>query len=67
MDFAVIREGKLEELIEAKLSEKKISRSLLYYAQRLKPKRATQVVAELRQPYDEKGVRVTDPLSFSRA
>ena len=67
VDFAVIREGKLEELIEAKLSEKKISRSLLYYAQRLKPKRATQVVAELRQPYDEKGVRVTDPLSFSRA
>ena len=67
VDFAVIREGKLEELIETKLSEKKISRSLLYYAQRLKPKRATQVVAELRQPYDEKGVRVTDPLSFSRA
>ena len=67
VDFAVLKEGVLEELIEAKLSDEEISRSLLYYAQRLKPRRATQVVARLRRPYDKNGVRVTDPLSFSRA
>ena len=67
VDFAVLKEGVLEELIEAKLSDEEISRSLLYYAQRLKPRRATQVVARLRRPYDQNGVRVTDPLSFSRA
>jgi predicted AAA+ superfamily ATPase len=67
VDFAVLKEGVLEELIEAKVSDEEISRSLLYYAQRLKPGRATQVVAHLRRSYDKNGVRVTDPLSFSRA
>lgn len=67
VDFAVLKEGELEELIEAKVSDEEISRSLAYYAERLKPKRATQLVARLRRPYDKGGVRVTDPVSFSRA
>ena len=64
VDFAVIREGKLEELIEAKYFDQNISKSLLYYSQRLKPKRATQITAEIKRPYDKSGVRVTDPISY---
>lgn len=67
VDFAVLKEGVLEELIEAKVSDEEISRSLLYYAQRLKPRRAIQVVAGLKRPYDRGGVSVTDPLAFSRS
>ncbi len=64
VDFAVIREGELEELIEVKYEDEEISKSLLYYTERLKPKKATQIVAKLRRPYDKKGVSVTDPISY---
>ncbi|MBU1244078.1 hypothetical protein KJ612_12815, partial [Myxococcota bacterium] len=40
------------------------SPSLKYYAQRLKPRRATQLVARLARPYDADGVRVTDPVRY---
>src|SRR4030043_980295 len=38
VDFAIIKDGKLEELIEAKYGDESVSKSLLYYAERLKPK-----------------------------
>ena len=63
VDFAVIKEGKLEELIEVKYSDDSISKSLLYYSERLRPKKATQIVAELKRPYDKGRIRVTDPVS----
>jgi predicted AAA+ superfamily ATPase len=66
VDFAVIKEGELEELIEAKYADEEISKSLLYFSKRLKPKKTTQIVAQIRRPYDEKGVRVTDPISYFR-
>ena len=66
VDFAIIKEGRLEELIEVKYSDDSISKSLLYYAERLKPKKATQIVAELKRPYDKGRIRVTDPVSHFR-
>jgi predicted AAA+ superfamily ATPase len=63
VDFAVLKEGELEELIEVKYSDDSISKSLLYYAERLRPKKATQIVAELKRPYDKGRIRVTDPVS----
>ncbi len=66
VDFAVLKEGKLEELIEVKFADESVSKSLLYYAQRLNPEKATQIVANLRRPYDKNGVRVTDPLTYCR-
>jgi len=66
VDFAVVKAGRVEELVEAKYAEENISRSLVYYAERLKPKKATQVVAEIRRPYDKGGIRVTDPISYFR-
>ena len=64
VDFAILKDGVLEELIEAKLSDDKPSRSLVYYADRLKPRRATQIVANLKRPYDSNQLRVTDPISY---
>jgi predicted AAA+ superfamily ATPase len=64
IDFAIIKENRLEELIEAKWSDDEISKSLLYYAERLRPEKVTQITAHLRRPYSQGRIRVTDPLSY---
>ncbi len=64
VDFAIIKEGDLEELIEVKYSDENISKSLLYYTRRLNPKRATQLVATLKRSFDKGGIKVTDPISY---
>jgi hypothetical protein len=64
VDFVLIKEGVIEELIEVKYSGDEISKSLLYYANRLKPKKATQIVANIKRPFDKNGISVTDPLSY---
>jgi predicted AAA+ superfamily ATPase len=64
VDFAVIREGRLEELIETKYSDENISKHLLYYAERLKPEKATQIVAKIRRPYDKGRIKVVDPIAY---
>ena len=64
VDFAIIKEGRLEELVEAKYSDENISKPLLYYAERLKPRKATQIVAKIKRSYDKDRVRVTDPISY---
>jgi hypothetical protein len=66
VDFAVIKDGTLEELIEAKHGDDRIHRPLSYYAERLNPRRAVQLVAELKRPYDRGRLQVTDPLSYFR-
>ena len=64
VDFAVLKEGEIQELIEVKVAEENVTRSLRYYAERLQPKRATQIVADLRKPYTEGKISVIDPLSY---
>lgn len=64
VDFAILIENRLVELIEVKLSDENISKSLLYYAERLKPEKATQIVAHLKRPYSKGRISVTDPVSY---
>jgi hypothetical protein len=64
VDFVIVKDGKIEELIEAKHSDETISRSLVYYAERLKPPKATQIVANLRRPFDKGKVKITDPIYY---
>jgi predicted AAA+ superfamily ATPase len=64
VDFAIIKEGDLKELIEVKYSDESISKSLSYYTRRLNPKRATQLVATLKRSFDKGGIKVTDPISY---
>jgi predicted AAA+ superfamily ATPase len=64
VDFAIVKEGRIEELVEVKLSDEKPSAALKYYAERLKPKRATQLVLRLKRPYDQGRLRVTNPVSY---
>lgn len=53
-----------EQLIEVKHSDKNISRPLRYYAERLNPEKAVQIVAVAKRPYDRNRLRVTGPLDY---
>jgi uncharacterized protein len=64
IDFVVLKDNHLEELIEVKWSDENISRSLMYYAERLKPFQTTQIVAHLKRPYTRGKIRVVDPFSY---
>ena len=64
VDFVILIDDKIEELIEVKYAEETVSRSLRYYAERLHPKRATQIVANLKRPYSSGKISVVDPLTY---
>ncbi len=55
VDFVVVKDGVVTELIEAKLSDTDVAPSLRYYAERLRPTRALQVVGDPRWPGLRKG------------
>lgn len=62
VDFAIVKEGKVEELIEAKYAEESFSNGLAYYAERLKPKRAVQIVATLKKSKSKGELKMEGPL-----
>lgn len=64
VDFVILKDGAIQELIEVKFAEENISRSLRYYVKRLRPPKATQIVAMLKRPYSSGIISVVDPLSY---
>lgn len=64
VDFALKKEGKLEYLIEAKLSENQISKNLEYFSEKLGPRQSTQIVFNLKREYSVNKLKVTSPLEF---
>ena len=64
VDFVIIRDSKVEELIEVKFSDKNVSKSLKYYAEILKPEKATQIVHGLKRPFSSGNINVVDPVEY---
>lgn len=64
VDFIVMINGEVTDLIEVKWREKKVSSPLLYYKNLLNPKRTIQLVGELDRSFDQHGVRVTTPIEY---
>jgi predicted AAA+ superfamily ATPase len=62
VDFVILKEGKISELIEAKFNDDQISTSLKYYTERLKPERAMQVVYSLKRSYQQDKICVLNPI-----
>lgn len=58
IDFVVLRDGKIDLLLECKLSDDSLHRPLLYYHQRLKPKQSIQLVHQLNQPKTVEGISI---------
>jgi uncharacterized protein len=52
VDFAIIKNGKLDELIEVKLNDTSVTGPLRYFQTRLAVSRTTQIVAGLKHPFD---------------
>ena len=63
VDFVVLKDGVVDELIEAKYADGEISRSLKYFTERLKPRRARQVVFDLKREYSSGQIHVENPLT----
>ena len=66
VDFVILKEGIIEELIEVKFSDDGISKHLKYYAEKLAPRKATQIVANLKNPYSSGRINVVDPVTYFR-
>lgn len=66
VDFVISKNRKIFALIEVKLTEEKISRSLQYYSEKLKPKHSLQIVAHLKQEYKYNRCRVLLPQTAFR-
>jgi len=64
VDFVILKDGEIEELVEVKYTDENIGRSLRYYAEKLRPPKATQIVARLKRPYSRGNITVTNPLSY---
>ena len=64
IDFVILKDGRIEELIEVKHSDEKPSTHLRYYANKLNPPKATQLVATLKKPFDANGIRLTNPFTY---
>lgn len=64
VDFVIVKDNQVEELIEVKWSDDKPSTSLQYYAEKLKPKKVFQIVANLKRPYKSGSLRVEDAVSY---
>jgi uncharacterized protein len=62
VDFAWIEDGKLRELMEVKLSDESAHKPLVYYAQRLNPERATQIVFNIRRSFSKAKLNVISPM-----
>jgi predicted AAA+ superfamily ATPase len=64
VDFIILKEDHIQELIEVKFSDDKISNHLKYYAEKLNPKKATQIVAKLKNAYTIGKINVVDPIEY---
>lgn len=64
IDFVVLRERKVDELIEVKFSDPEVSKTLVDFAKILKPRRTVQIVAKLGKSFTKSGVEVVSVLDY---
>src|SRR3990167_8776403 len=64
VDFVTVIDHVVCDLIEVKESDTSISSALKYYTKSLNPKRAIQIVGDLKRPFDQEGIHVTNPIDF---
>ena len=67
VDFVIIIDHQVIELIEVKLQDTTPTRGLRYYSHRLKPRYATLLVAKGIRHYDVDNIRVLNILDYAKA
>ncbi len=63
VDFVILKDAKVQQLIEAKWRDAEISGSLRYFSKKLKPKRSVQIVGQLARNFDRDGIEVKSATS----
>lgn len=66
VDFALIREKKVEQIIEVKLSDQAVSSSLFYFHEKYQLQ-ATQVVKELKRERIDRGIEIREASQFLKS
>lgn len=64
VDFVTVIDNVVCDLIEVKESDTAVSSALKYYTKYLKPKRAVQIVGDLKWPFDQDDIHITNPVDF---
>ena len=64
VDFVVLKDGNVEDLIEVKWGDDEVSKSLQYYAEKLNPKNAVQIVGQLKKSYSKNKLHVISPFEY---
>lgn len=64
VDFVTVIDNVVTDLIEVKESDTTVSSALKYYSKYLKPKHTIQIVGDLKRPFDQDGILITNPIDF---
>ncbi len=64
VDFILLKDQVIQEIIEVKWSDQNISKSLMYFAEKLKVPKATQLMGQMAEGYSKKNLFVTPVLSY---
>lgn len=64
VDFAIVKDFKLEQLIEVKLSDNKLSNALKYFSNKLNVKDSVQIVLNLKQEKQYNEIKIVDLVKF---
>ncbi len=64
IDFATVINNKVIDLIEVKSTDTRVSSSLQYYTERLKPQNAVQLVGNLPRSFHQGNILLTSPIEF---
>jgi uncharacterized protein len=64
VDFVVVKDGMIQELIEVKLSDDTVYPHLAYYLEKLNPPKATQIVVRLQHPFSRGNLQIVDPMTY---
>jgi predicted AAA+ superfamily ATPase len=63
VDFAIVKSGRVEQIVEAKVSNHSIGQGLAYFHEKYQLP-ATQIVKELKREKQDKGIAIVDARSF---
>lgn len=64
VDFLVMVDGKIKELIEVKLTDESISPNLVHFANILQPEKAVQIVRAASKSWSKNKLILTDPVNY---
>ncbi len=62
VDFLILKDNVIEEIIEVKVGDDSVSPSLLYYSKKLNPLKSSQIVLNLKRNYKLDNVFINDPI-----